>query len=53
MDSHGDKLAGLREHGDDITLGESWDWCHDAEGQRVAYVSLDATYRKTKVKGTR
>jgi len=39
----GDKLAAQRQHGDDITPGESWDWCLDAKGQRVAYVSLDAT----------
>ncbi len=32
----GDDLAGHREHGDDITPDESWDWSFDAEGPRVA-----------------
>ena len=39
----GGDLAGQREHGDDSTPDESWDWSCDAQGQRVAYVSLDAT----------
>ena len=39
----GSDLAGHREQGDDITPDESWDWSSDARGQRVAYVSLDAT----------
>jgi hypothetical protein len=39
----GSDLAEHRERGDDITPDESWDWSVDAVGQRVAYVSLDAT----------
>jgi hypothetical protein len=42
-EAHGERLGPLWEHGETLGPARDWDWNRDARGQRVAYVSVDAT----------
>src|SRR4051794_19655677 len=42
-EAHGARLGQLWEHGETLGAAHDWDWNRDASGQRVAYVSVDAT----------
>jgi hypothetical protein len=42
-EANGERLGQLWEQGDTLGPARDWDWNRDARGQRVAYVSVDAT----------
>jgi hypothetical protein len=42
-EAHGERLGQLWEQGHTLAPARDWDWNRDASGQRLAYVSVDAT----------
>jgi hypothetical protein len=42
-EANGERLGQLWEQGHTLAPARDWDWNRDASGQRVAYVSVDAT----------